>query len=81
MHRQRKVLSPERGNCTQQNPQLHPAEEGTGVGACTGRAGSAPPGAVLVDRVSQAELKDRLMLETVPAVRSFTGHGYVKVRR
>lgn len=53
------------------------AEEGATMGACTGTEGSGAPRAVLVDTLSQAELKERLerlVLETDPADRSFTDH-------
>lgn len=70
MQRQRKVLSPEKGNDSEQTPRWHEAEEG----ACTGTGGSAASRAVLVDILSQAELKERLVLEMVPADHAFTDH-------
>lgn len=68
------MFPPERDNHTRQTPRWHVAEEGATMGACTGTEGSGAPRAVLVDTLSQAELKERLVLETDPADRSFTDH-------
>lgn len=74
MLRQRKVFSPERSYDTEQILQWHEGDEGATEGGCTGTEGSAAPRAVLLDILSQAELKESLVLETVPANHSFTGY-------